>query len=78
MADSIQPPNSDWFHDWAEQQNRKRDEEALIQLELPLPELLEQVPSPEASGRGVYQDALKSVIDDAMEDNIVQNTTFKF
>ena len=66
------------YYNYDEREDRKRDEEALIQLELPLPELLEQVPSPEASGRGVYQDALKSVIDDAMEDNIVQNTTFKF
>ena len=76
MADSIQPPcSNDWFHDWAEKQNRKREEEALIQLELPLPELIEQVSEPTISNRGVYNDALKSVIDDAMEIGVINSTT---
>jgi len=77
MADSVQPPNSDWFREWAEQQNRKR-EEVLIQLELPLPELLESPEEPAVSDRGVYQDALKSVIDDAIDSCVVNTTTFQF
>lgn len=78
MADSIQPPSSDWFHDWAEKQNRKREEEALIQLELPLPELIEQASEPTVSNRGVYNDALKSVIDDANDSCVINSITFQF
>jgi len=78
MADSILPPSSDWFREWTEQQNRKREEEALIQLELPLPELLEQASEPTVSNRGVYNDALKSVIDDELEIDIVNTITFQF
>lgn len=78
MADSIHPTGADWFRDWAERQNRKREEEALIQLELPLPELTEQTKEPTVSNRGVYQDALKSVIEDAIDGCVVNTTTFQF
>lgn len=78
MADSVQPPSVDWFRDWAEKQNKKREEEALIQLDLPFPELLEQVPESSVSNRGVYNDALKSVIEDATDSSIINSFTFKF
>ena len=78
MSDSIQPPSVDWFREWAEQQNRKREQETLIQLELPLPELIEQVSEPAITNRGVYNDAMKSIIDDAMEIGVIDSTTFQF
>ncbi len=78
MSDSIQPPSVDWFREWAEQQNRKREQETLIQLELPLPELIEQASEPAITNRGVYNDAMKSVIEDSMEIGVINSTTFQF
>jgi glucan phosphorylase len=78
MSDSIQPPSVDWFREWAEQQNRKREQETLIQLELPLPELIEQASEPAITNRGVYNDAMKSIIDDVMEIGVIDSTTFQF
>lgn len=79
MANSIKSPSSnDWFREWIEQQNRKREEKARIQLEFPLPELIEQSVKPIISNRGVYDDALKSVVEDAVDSCVVNTITFQF